>query len=136
LFTGKLYLREHHEKTGQVERSNRVSLSILTKLSIEKPFLWYKYVRKVQSHWKNAKFEIMFGTRLWHTENLSLLQLLKQELLDCFMNNRDDVRVAARTQIRRIQAKNTHHYNLCQKEARKYARWIGSYPKNTILPGV
>lgn len=114
---------------GQVERINRVILSVLTKLSVEKPALWYRHVRRVQQainggHQRaigRTPFEVMFGTKLRRIEDPPLQQLLQQELLESFMNERDELRADARVQIDKIQAENKHQYNLRRKEARNYA---------------
>jgi len=83
---------------GQVERINQVILSILTKLSLEKPALWYRHVRKVQQAIngsyqraiKRTSFEVMFGTKLRRAEDPCLTQLLQQELLEYSMKELND----------------------------------------------
>ncbi|KAG5323500.1 POLX protein, partial [Pseudoatta argentina] len=106
------------QRNGQVEMINRVILSILTKLSIEKSSLWYRHVRRVQQAIGRTPFEVM---KLRRTKNPPLQQLLQQELLDCFINDRDNIRADARAQIEKIQVENVHQYNLRRKETRKYA---------------
>lgn len=70
---------------GQVERINRIIISVLTKLSLENPDRWYKHVPRLQmcinSTYQRSigmsPFEALIGTKMKHRENINILSLLE-----------------------------------------------------------
>lgn len=82
---------------GQIERVNRSILSIVAKLSADDPTKWFKYVPQVQkainSHihmsTQSSPFEVMFGTKMNAKSEDRLLELLNQELVEQFDEERN-----------------------------------------------
>lgn len=92
---------------GQVERVHRTIISVLTKLCIEQPDLWYRHVSRVQRS-LNSTFqrsigctpcELMIGNRMKIKEDKAILELLMQEGRDIFMGKREELRQKAKEQI-------------------------------------
>jgi len=63
----------------------------------------------------------MFGTKLRRTDHSSLQQLQQQELFECSINKKDELRVDAQARIERIETENIRQYNIRRKKAREYA---------------
>lgn len=113
---------------GQVERLNRTIIAVLSKLSIEDPTKWYKYVDELQRILNSAfhrsiattPFELLFGVKMRNEKDLKLRQIIEQEFQAQFENERDQVRVKAKEQISKIQSENCKTYNLRRRPSRKY----------------
>ncbi|XP_063364028.1 uncharacterized protein K02A2.6-like [Cydia amplana] len=104
---------------GQVERLQRVIISVLAKMCIEEPGHWYKYVSKVQrainsTHQRSintSPFELLTGTTLKLKEELKLVELLDEESRNEFIENREELRQQAKAQLLKIQEENRKTYN-------------------------
>lgn len=115
---------------GQVERIHRIIISILTKLCIEKPDLWYRHVSRVQRSINSTfqrsinctPYELMVGNRMRIKEDMEIYNLLKQEGRDIYFQEREDMRQKAKEQIFQIQEENRRSYNKKRKEAKKYIK--------------
>lgn len=113
---------------GQIERVNRVILSIISKLSAEDTSKWYKFVPQVQkvinSHincsTKKSPFEIMFGTKMHTSVSDKLTDLLEQELLYEFDKERFKMREEARWQIKQAQDVYKKNYDKKRKGEHVY----------------
>ncbi|KAL0881567.1 hypothetical protein ABMA27_001398 [Loxostege sticticalis] len=113
---------------GQAERMNRIIISILTKMCIEEPGHWYKYVSKVQrvinSTYQRSinttPFELLTGVKLKMKEDMKILEFLEEEGRMEFIQKRDEARREAKAQILRIQEENRRTYNKKRKEGEKY----------------
>lgn len=113
---------------GQVERLNRTIISVLTKMTIDDPFKWYKHVPKLQRT-LNSKFhrsinrtpfEILFGIKMNNPEDLSLCELLEKVMIDQFETDRYDLRSQAKKKILEVQQENIRTFNRKRKPARQY----------------
>lgn len=113
---------------GQVERMNRIIISTLTKMCIEEPGHWYKYVSKLQRvingtyqrSINTTPFELLTGVKMKIKEDIKIIELLEEENRAEFMEKRDESRKEAKAQILRIQEENRKHYNKKRKEGEKY----------------
>jgi transposase InsO family protein len=115
---------------GQVERVHRTIISVLTKLSIEKPTQWYKHVSKVQRALNStyqrsintSPIELLIGTKMIRKDDCKLYELLLQEEREDFTNLREELRKNAKLQIERIQNENRQNYNKKRKKSRQYSQ--------------
>lgn len=113
---------------GQVERVHRIIVSVLTKLCIEEPGSWYKHVNKLQRaingtyqrSISTTPFELMIGTKIRMKEDTNLLELLEKENSEEYVNQRENLREAARVQISKIQEENKRNYDKNRKQSRQY----------------
>ncbi|XP_076674658.1 uncharacterized protein LOC143372393 [Andrena cerasifolii] len=113
---------------GQVERINRTIISVLTKLSIEKPDHWYKHVDQLQrclnSSFQRAvgmtPFEVLFGVKMKQKGDKRILSLVEQEAIEMFDADRDSLRRAAEENIIKIQAENRRDHDKTCEAATKY----------------
>lgn len=113
---------------GQVERLHRTILAILTKLCIESPSLWYRHVSSVQRALNSTyqrsinttPFHLMIGTAMRTKEDLHILELLKQEEINQFEENREEIRIHAKQQILKVQEENKKTFDKNRKESFKY----------------
>ncbi|KAL0901123.1 hypothetical protein ABMA27_006440 [Loxostege sticticalis] len=107
---------------------NRIIISVLTKMCIEEPGHWYRYVSKLQrvinSTYQRAinttPFQLLTGVKMRMKEDTNVLELLEEEGRVEFMNQRDESRREAKAQILRIQEENRRTYNKKRKEGAKY----------------
>ncbi|KAL0851301.1 hypothetical protein ABMA28_007130 [Loxostege sticticalis] len=107
---------------------NRIIISVLTKMCIEEPGHWYRYVSKLQrvinSTYQRAinttPFQLLTGVKMRTKEDMNVLELLEEEGRVEFMNQRDESRREAKAQILRIQEENRRTYNKKRKEGAKY----------------
>lgn len=53
-------------------------------------------------------------------EDIEIYNLLQQENIDCFMQEREELRCLAKAQIGKVQAENAQSYNKKRKESTKY----------------
>lgn len=113
---------------GQVERVNRIVISVLTKLCIDDPTQWYRHVSKVQRALNStfqrsintSPFELLIRTKMRQREDIEIHKLLEQEHRDIFVNNRDELRIQAKKPILKVQVENRQYFNNKRKESRKY----------------
>jgi len=74
---------------GQIERVNRVIISVLSKMSASEPAKWYKYTSQVQQainahvHASTSftPFEDMFGMRMRNNFSAELLKILEDKMI-------------------------------------------------------
>lgn len=109
---------------GQAERI----LDILKRLSANSPDKWYKFVSKVQiainstfqRSIQRTPFEVLFGFPMRKKEDFEIRDLIKQELLNNFSAEREQMRLNARQQIERIQQENKKTFDRKRKPAKKF----------------
>lgn len=113
---------------GQVERVNRTLIPLITKLTAPKSGEWFKHLNTAQQYLNTAfhrsigttPFQVMFGTQPRFKNDESLRELVEQEFVATFQEERDEVREHAKDRIQRIQKENRRSYNKKRKEARAY----------------
>ncbi|XP_053968337.1 uncharacterized protein LOC128869757 [Anastrepha ludens] len=155
-FTSKLFKElcenskiEHVETTkgvprgnGQVEKVNRVIISVLAKNSAAEPSKWYQYTSQVQrainehihSSTKFTPFEVMFGVKMRNETDTELLKILQEELLQGLQDERNKIREEVRAQIQKAQEtykinydkkrKGQHGYQLSDLVAIKVTQFV------------
>jgi hypothetical protein len=113
---------------GQVERINRIIISVLTKLSFEKPEAWYRQVRPLQealnsTHQRSintSPFKLLFGVKMLRSEDIRLQEVIEEEYAKLFIEERDEIRKEAKQQTKKIQKENIKNYNRKRKMAKEY----------------
>lgn len=109
---------------GQVERINRIIIPGLSKLAIDQPAKWYKYVTRVQkcinSSYQHSimmtPFELIFGVKMKQREDLDILSIMDEETAQLFNEERLALRELAKQNIQTIQTENKKTYNKkCKK---------------------
>ena len=113
---------------GQVERIHGIIKPTLTKLCTEDPSVWYKHVSRLQRAINStfqrsintSPFELLTGVKMKSKEDIPLIDLLHQESLEQFSEEREELRKRAKEQILKIQEENTSTYNKKRKESTKY----------------
>lgn len=112
---------------GQVERIHRITISALSKLSIENPQNWFEYVEDVQNVLNNTiqraiqttPFQLMFGVPM-NRKDTDIRRIIEDEIIQEFNNERDKIREMARDSISKIQEENRRSFNRKRKEATTY----------------
>lgn len=113
---------------GQVERVNRTLIPLITKLSVPKSGEWFKHLSTAQQYLNTAfhrsigttPFQVMFGTKPRFKNDDSLRELVEQEFVTTFQEERDEIREHAKDRLQRIQEENRRGYNRKRKKARAY----------------
>lgn len=113
---------------GQIERVNRSILSIISKLSDDDPNKWYKKVGEVQkavnscmhSSTKSTPFQIMFGVKMKNSLSDNMLQLLENELIQRFDEERQHLRNDAKAQIQMAQSNYKKNFDKKRKDYNTY----------------
>ncbi|KAH0817262.1 hypothetical protein GEV33_005528 [Tenebrio molitor] len=113
---------------GQIERVNRTIVPLLTKLSLDDSEKWYKHLRKVQEalnstyHRSIARSpsELFFGVTIRRTEDLKLKEMIEEEFVNQFIEDRQSLREEAKRKIEEIQIENCRTYNKKRKSSLKY----------------
>lgn len=113
---------------GQVERINEIIIPVLAKLAIDEPDKWYKYVGKVQQAINSttnrsigrSPFELLIGSKMRRPEDVRLFEVLEEEHMKLFDEERDEMRQHALQKISKLQEENKKNYNRKCKEANKY----------------
>lgn len=113
---------------GQVERSNRIAIPVLTKLSMPNPSEWHKHVDRVQQcinstysrSLKMTPFELLVGRKMQLKDDQELRKLIEDEIVNAYMEERINLRSTARDNIERIQEENRKTSARKTKEAAKY----------------
>lgn len=113
---------------GQVERIQRIIISVLSKLSIDDPTKWFKHTDRVQQFINKTyqraigttPFELFFGVPMKTKEDVQLKQLIEQEVIESFMEDRESLRENAKQQIRSLKEENKRTYNAKRKPATQY----------------
>lgn len=113
---------------GQVERINRTIIPVLTKLSINDPTKWFKFVDRVQRALnstfqrsiKTTPFEAMTGVKMKRKEDIELMELIEEEARKQFDEGREHLREECKKQLIKIQEENRKNYNKGRKKATTY----------------
>ncbi|GFU10811.1 transposon Tf2-6 polyprotein [Trichonephila clavipes] len=115
---------------GQVERIHRTLIPVLTKLSIDDPTKWYKFVDRLQRilnstsnrSTKWSPFELLTGVTMRNREDLYLRNLLMEEMVEELQEQRNQLRQDAKRNIQKIQAENKRTYDRKRKKASGYQK--------------
>uniref|UniRef100_A0A034VDD5 Pro-Pol polyprotein n=1 Tax=Bactrocera dorsalis TaxID=27457 RepID=A0A034VDD5_BACDO len=115
---------------GQIERVNRVILSMLSKLSINDPAKWYQYAAMVQkainahvhSSTKFTPYEIMFGVKMKSEMSSDIIRLLQEELLEVFQEDRRTMREECRANIQKAQEAYKRNFDKKRKRSTEYQK--------------
>ncbi|GFX92386.1 transposon Tf2-9 polyprotein [Trichonephila clavipes] len=115
---------------GQVERIHRTLIPVLTKLSIDDPTKWYKFVDRLQRilnstsnrSTKWSRFELLTGVTMRNKEDLYLRNLLMEEMVEELQEQRNQLRQDAKRNIQKIQAENKRTYDRKRKKAPGYQK--------------
>ncbi|GFW52975.1 hypothetical protein TNCV_2899111 [Trichonephila clavipes] len=115
---------------GQVERIHRTLIPVLTKLSIDDPTKWYKFVDRLQRilnstsnrSTKWSPFELLTGVTMRNKEDLYLRNLLMEEMVEELQEQRNQLRQDAKRNIQKIQAENKRTYDRKRKKAPRYQK--------------
>lgn len=113
---------------GQVERVNRIVKSSLIKLSVHDPQKWFKFTDKLQMAINAtfqrsigySPFEILMGVPLRWNDELNLKEILGEEILRDFLEQRENLRDQARLNIQEVQKENRESFNKRRREATVY----------------
>ncbi|UYV84733.1 hypothetical protein LAZ67_X003245 [Cordylochernes scorpioides] len=121
--------RKHGKQEGMLhpiskERITRTIVSVLTKLSIDKPQEWHKHVWKLHKALNSTQhrsirmspFELLVGVKM-RKEDLRLLEMIEEELAFAFDEEKDQKRKAAKQEILKIQEENRNTFNKKRKKA-------------------
>lgn len=109
---------------GQIERVNRVIVSIIAKLSNDDPTKWYKVVGDVQkainscmhNSTKTTPFQILVGVKMKTGLNDNILQMLQDEMIQKFDDDRQHLRTEAKKQIQKAQVEYKRNFDKRRKE--------------------
>ncbi|KAG5893651.1 hypothetical protein JTB14_028806 [Gonioctena quinquepunctata] len=108
---------------GQVERVNRIIIPVLTKLSLEDPGRWFKYVERVQRALNStiqrsigtSPFETLTGVKMRNKEEVLIKELLEEATKQKFNENREDLRAESNKQILKVQEENRRKPRIYKK---------------------
>lgn len=114
---------------GQVERMNRSIIAVLTKLSMDNPMEWWRYVGRVQQFMnafvnrsiKKTPFEILIGGKMRLKDDQELFQIIEEELLDRYEEDRAEIREEVKKNLEEVQKENIKSFNKQRKVASQYA---------------
>ncbi|GFW65186.1 retrovirus-related Pol polyprotein from transposon 17.6 [Trichonephila clavipes] len=119
------------EGTVKWRESTELSLiPVLTKLSIDDPTKWYKFVDRLQRilnstsnrSTKWSPFELLTGVTMRNKEDLYLRNLLMEEMVEELQEQRNQLRQDAKRNIQKIQAENKRTYDRKRKRAPRYQK--------------
>lgn len=104
---------------GQVERINRSIIPVLSKLSLEDPTKWYKFVHSVQQALNGTfqlsiattPFKLLFGVNMKRKLDLNVIEILEENFINQFEEQREQERSYAKSQIAKIQLENSKYFN-------------------------
>lgn len=113
---------------GQAERMNRTIIPTLTKLAIDEPTKWFKFVPHLQRAinsavtrtTKTTPFRLMFGIDMKNNELASVTQVIQDELINSFDADRSQMREMAACNILKVQDENQRTYNKNRKDPQLY----------------
>lgn len=113
---------------GQVERLNRTLIPLLTKMSAVRPGEWYKYLSVAQQCLNTTlhrsigmtPFRLLFGVHPHLRDDPDIRNLLQNEQIIAFQDDRDELRNQAKENIMKVQLENKKHYDRGRKEALCY----------------
>ena len=113
---------------GQVERINKIVISMLSKLCVENPTHWYKYVDRIQQCINNTSprstkvspFKILTGLNMRIPSQNNFRELLDEYAIEELDEERDQIRVEAKENIAKIQAENKRGFDKKRAKATVY----------------
>ncbi|XP_071043035.1 uncharacterized protein [Parasteatoda tepidariorum] len=113
---------------GQVEKFYATIILVITKLSLDNPSKWFKHVPTVQplinstvsSTTKFTPFELLTGVKMRNKEDLHIKKILEEEHIHILLENQQQMRKEAKSNILEMQEKTKHNYNTKRKTATKY----------------
>lgn len=111
---------------GQVEHVNRTLIPFLSKLSAPNPSEWHKHLYSkisdaTPSHnIDTTPFNLLFGIDFWMKEDPKIRELVENEWIGIFNEQRDELRKQAKESILKIQEENKRSFNRKRKRANKY----------------
>lgn len=113
---------------GQAERMNSTIKQMLTKLSIDNPKNWYKFVPRLQRAMNDTilrctgfkPFQLMFGVEMKNKETFELAKVIEDELTQLFIVDRSEQRKEAAQNIHKAQCQNMKQYNKGRKDPHMY----------------
>lgn len=113
---------------GQVERVNRTLIPLLIKLAAPKHNEWYKYLDAAQlclntaphRSIKATPFRILFGINPHIRDDLNVKQLLEEEFITSFDDDREESRRRASESIVKIQKENKTNFDKKRKTPFRY----------------
>lgn len=113
---------------GQVERLNRTLIPLVTKLSAPRPNDWYKCIDLVQQCLNTTPhrsigmtpFRLLFGAHPHVRDNPDIRELLREELITSFVDDREELRQEAKESINRVQRENKMSYDAKRRAAFHY----------------
>ena len=116
---------------GQIEIMNKTIKNVLTKLSIQSPEKWYKHVGKVQTTMNSSyqratcstPFEVMFGKTMNINNSTDIQKLISQEMIQNYYEQRENIRLAAKNQTRKIKEENKKYYDKRRKK-QDSTKWV------------
>lgn len=126
---------------GQVERVHQIITGCLTKMALEKPSEWYRFVGRVQKCINStfqrstgfSPFELLTGVRMKQATDVSMLDVIGQEEAEIYNEEREKIRNSAKLSILNAQEEQRRNYNKKCKDAIKYdVGQIVAIKKNTI----
>lgn len=108
---------------GQVERAHRIIKSSLIKLAIDDPQKWFKFTDKLQMAINatfqrsigRSPFEILVGVPLRWNDDLNFKEILEEEILLEFLEERENLREQAKENIRLVQKENRESFDKKRK---------------------
>lgn len=115
---------------GQVERVNRVIVPILTKLSLNEPSKWYKFIDRVQLALNSSvqrsigatPFEVLIGVKMKTEHDMVVKEMLEKEIVEDFNTDREKIREESKKQIAKVQEENRKTYNLRRRNPKLYKK--------------
>lgn len=113
---------------GQVERINRSIIAVLTKMAIDDPTKWFKFVVPLQhtlnsTHHRSiasTPFRLMFGVEMRQKPQVNLVEALEESFIEQFQAKRAEARLDAKHQIQKIQNENKQTFDKKRKAAKSY----------------
>ncbi|GFT71662.1 transposon Tf2-6 polyprotein [Trichonephila clavipes] len=124
------HYRRTPRKRSSGENPPNSLIPVLTKLSIDDPTKWYKFVDRLQRilnstsnrSTKWSPFELLTGVTMRNKEDLYLRKLLMEEMVEVLQEQRNQLRQDAKRNIQKIQAENKRTYDKKRKKAPRYEK--------------
>lgn len=113
---------------GQIERLNSTIIGVLSKLSIDDPTKWYRYVDKVQQvinstycrSIDSTPFELLTGVKMRTKDDLTIKQFIDEQQTEEFCEDREHLRQEAKRQILKVQNENCRNFGRKRKKPSQY----------------
>ncbi|GBM90562.1 Retrovirus-related Pol polyprotein from transposon 17.6 [Araneus ventricosus] len=131
------YLSYELEVLAIIEALKKFRNYLVAKLSLYDPTKWYKFVPAVQrtlnstvsrrTQW--TPFELLTGVKMKAKEDLQILELLKKESVESFIEDRENIRKEAKKNNLKVQEENRRNYN--KKREKKHQYKVGELRCNS-----